>query len=205
MATRIYLVRHGETTWNRERRCQGVSDIPLSDTGIQQAECLSAALAHAPLSAVYASDLVRARHTAEIIAAPHKLPVSCDARLRELNQGRLEGSDLNNLLSEHPELLREWLKTPADVTMPGGESMRALQARASRALEEIIAHHQEQSVAVIAHNLCNLSLVCRLIGLDLNLFRSIRMDNASITEIECSARGAVLFRVNDIHHLGGRR
>ncbi|HWP33955.1 MAG TPA: histidine phosphatase family protein, partial [Thermodesulfobacteriota bacterium] len=72
---RLFLIRHGETSWNRRQRCQGVSDVPLSAAGRWQAAALAAVLAEEPLVAVYASPLVRARATAEAIAAPHRLPV----------------------------------------------------------------------------------------------------------------------------------
>jgi len=201
MATRIILIRHGETIWNRERRCQGSSDIPLSDIGQTQAEALAVALKNLPLAAVYSSDLVRARKTAEIVAAPHRLQVAQDARLRELNQGELEGDSLKDLLAGHPDLLKLWMNAPADVAMPGGESMRSLQARAVRAIDDIVRQHPDQTAAVVAHNLCNLAIVCHYLSLDLNRFRALRMDNASIAELEFSGRQTVLLRINDTHHL----
>lgn len=201
MSTRIFFIRHGETIWNQEKRSQGFTDIPLSQTGENQARALAQALKSPPLAAVYSSDLIRARRTAEIIAEPHRLQVRSDARFRELNQGEIEGQRLEDLLSGHPELLKQWMDAPAEVTMPGGESLRTLQARAGQAVEEIRRKHPDARVAVVAHNLCLLTVICQLIGLDLNLFRRLRLDNASISEFDFSARGPVLLRLNDIHHL----
>ena len=152
--SRIILVRHGETIWNREGRCQGASDIPLSEIGHEQAQALAAALSREVVHAVYSSDLVRARQTAEAIAARHRLPVLADARLRELNQGELEGQGLKEMLAGRPELLKQWLDQPADVCMPGGESMRAMQARSGRAVEEIAHRHPDQTCIIVGHGLC---------------------------------------------------
>jgi broad specificity phosphatase PhoE len=85
--TRIHLVRHGETEWNRELRWQGHSDPPLNERGRDQARSLAAALARRPFTAVYSSDLRRASETAEIVAAPLGLAVHVDSRLREIDVG----------------------------------------------------------------------------------------------------------------------
>jgi len=202
MPTKIILVRHGETVWNNERRSQGFSDIPLSPVGEEQAKDLAKALRKKRIDAVYSSDLIRSKKTADIIAAPHKIMAKMDVRLRELNQGELEGQKLETMLSEHPDLLKQWMDSPADVTMPGGESLTSLQARCWRAVEDIVGKHTDQTVVVVAHNLANLSIICRAIGLDLNRFRSLKMNNASISVIEFHpGRGPVLTRLNETGHL----
>ncbi len=201
MSTRIILIRHGETLWNIERRCQGFTDIGLSETGREQASRLAQALGHKPLSAVYSSDLIRAHNTAEMIAEPHRLIVRTDARLRELNQGACEGKTMEELLTDHTEMLRAWMDQPADVAMPDGESIRKLQARGWQAIEDIVAAHQQQMVVVLGHNLLNSSIICKVLGLDLNRFRSLRQNIASLNEIEFTPHGPVLIRLNDTHHL----
>jgi len=205
MGCRMLLIRHGETVWNQERRCQGFTDVPLSDRGDGQALALAQALKGARLAAVYTSDLVRARRTAEAIAEPHRILVNSDARLREMNQGTLEGQNLEGLLSGHPELLKKWMREPAEVEMPQGESMRGVQARAWQAVKDISARHGNDLVAVVSHNLCILSIICRAINLDLNNFRRLRMENASISEIEFGSHGPVLCRINDTAHLDNHR
>jgi phosphoserine phosphatase len=201
MTQKLILIRHGETLWNREGRCQGFSDIALNDAGEEQARALARALRDSPLAAVYASDLVRARKTAEIIAAPHRLPVAVDPRLRELNQGDMEGKSLTSLLTDFPDQLALWMRTPADVTMPHGESMRSLAQRVHAALDNIASLHPEHTVAIVSHNLALRTIICRAINLDLNHFRRFRLDNASISIIVSSAHGPVLESLNDVHHL----
>lgn len=203
MSTRVILIRHGETLWNRERRCQGFTDVPLSETGREQAERLSRALARESLAAVFSSDLIRARKTAEIIARPHQLPVLLDARLRELNQGVLEGQNMDGLLAHHAELLKTWMADPAHTQMPQGETLLQIQARGWAAIREIVDRHPEQTVAVVAHNLLNVAVICRVLDMDLNHFRRLKQHSSAINEIEFGLHGTTLIRLNDVHHLGG--
>lgn len=197
----LLLVRHGETLWNRERRFQGFSDTPLSERGLRQARALAKGLRDRPLAAVYASDLNRAKATAETIAREQGLEVRVDARLREMNQGRLEGKALEDLLREYPGLLERWLAEPGEVRMPGGESLRCAQERAWEVVQEIRAAFPEGTVVLVGHNLCLLTVICRAVGLDLNHFRRLRIENASITEILFSGTEPVLLRLNDTSHL----
>ena len=146
-----------------------------------------------------------AKRTAEIIAEPHRLLIRTDARLREMNQGSLEGKNLEGLLAGHPELLKKWMTAPAEVEMPEGESLRSVQARAWQAIKDITDRHPEELVAVVSHNLCILAIICKAIALDLNNFRRLRMDNASISEIAFGSHGPVLIRINDTAHLGNHR
>jgi len=205
MSSRVLLIRHGETIWNQERRCQGFTDVPLSERGAEQAKALALALKTLPLAAIYCSDLIRAKKTAEIIAEPHRILIRPEARLREMNQGVLEGQNLEGLLSGHPELLKKWMQEPAEVEMPEGESLRSVQARAWNALQDIVKRHPEETVAVISHNLACLGIICQAINLDLNHFRRLRIENASISELYFTSHGPVLIRLNDLNHLANHR
>ena len=91
LATRVFLVRHGETEWNAQRRIQGHTDTALSARGVAQAECVAGRLADEPVAAVYSSDLRRAFQTAEAIASRHGLRVVPEVGLREVSFGEWEG------------------------------------------------------------------------------------------------------------------
>lgn len=191
--------------WNREQRCQGFTDIELSDQGMEQAELVGSYLKKiAELNAVYSSDLARAKKTAELIAQKHGLELITDSRLRELNQGEMEGKNLAGMLEEQPDFLEKWLKAPADFVMPGGESLKQLQARAFRAYSEIVAKHRGQTVAIVGHNLCNTTILCKILDLHLDFFRRLKQSTAALNEIEYSPSGPVIIRLNDTHFLNSR-
>jgi broad specificity phosphatase PhoE len=199
---RMLLIRHGETAWNRESRPQGVSDVPLSEVGRRQAQALGRSLAREPLVAVYSSDLRRALETAAPVAARHGLSVQSDGRLREMDQGVFEGEPIERVRERYGDWLKTWTENPADVRMPGGETLGEVQARSWAALEDIQAAQQHGTVAVVAHNFTNLTILCTVLNLDLTHFRRLRLGVASVSVIEFG-RWPVVVTLNDTHHLHG--
>jgi 2,3-bisphosphoglycerate-dependent phosphoglycerate mutase len=134
--TTLLLVRHGETDWNADGRLQGQTDRPLSDFGRRQAQLLADELADEELEAIYSSDLVRARETAEIVADRLGLPVALDPDLREKDWGTWEG--LTAVERDRVEFV--------------GESTQAHQERILRALQRISERHPDGgSVLVVTH------------------------------------------------------
>src|SRR5712691_719537 len=123
MSLRIFLLRHGETDWNRERRHQGRTDTPLSEIGRTEAEAAARERKEHPIKAVYASPLRRARDTAAVIATSHGLEVERDEAFEELRFGRWEGLTLDESRAGDAELFEAWLKTPHLVAPPEGESL----------------------------------------------------------------------------------
>lgn len=137
--TTLLLARHGETDWNRELRIQGSSDIALNELGRDQARALAGELAAVELDAIYTSDLVRARETAEAVAAAHGLDVRVDPRLRERSFGSWEGLTREDI-AEFPEGSRH-----------DGESDDEVRARVLAAIEDIAAEHPGRQVLVVSH------------------------------------------------------
>lgn len=123
----IWWIRHGESTWNRENRWQGHSDIPLSQTGQEQAQRLARALQQQRFDLVFSSDLQRARQTAEI-ALPG-VEVVTDPRLREVHFGHFEGLTREEMSEEQRQELSRWLKDPFETAIPGGESLAQVYER----------------------------------------------------------------------------
>ena len=141
--TEILLARHGETDWNLESRVQGHTDRPLNATGVEQARALAELLATESLVAVYASDLVRAQHTAEIVARAHGLKVTVDPDLREKNFGSWEGLTDIEIEERFPDAIRgRW---------GDGEASEAVAARAVAAIDRIRALHPTGTVLVVSH------------------------------------------------------
>ena len=198
------MIRHGETLWNLEQRCQGFTDIELSDKGILQAERVAAYLAkNFRLQAIYSSDLARAKKTAEAIAQKQGLSVKTDQRLRELNQGEFEGQQLFVTLKDQPEVLEKWYKEPAEFLMPGGESLTQLQARTWPAFNEIVDKHQGENSVIVGHNLCITTILCKILNLHLNQFRRIKQSSAALNEVVFEPYGPQIVRLNDTHFLDG--
>lgn len=199
----LYLIRHGETDWNVERRCQGFSDSPLNETGHRQAEATARHLSNIDVEAIYSSSLGRAYEMAGIIARYHEVSVEGTDALRELNQGDFEGLTLSELVEKHADFLQQWFRDPADLKIPGGESMRQLQDRAWAELEKIVTRHDSGNIVVVSHNLCNTALLCRIMKLNLADFRRIQQDVASINMVEFGGRWPhpVVLRLNDTCHL----
>ena len=106
--TTLILVRHGETDWNRDGRWQGHADRSLNDRGREQSRALADALAGEDVAAVYASDLSRARETAEIVAARLGRPVGVDARLREVDVGGWSGLTMAEIEARFPMEVARW-------------------------------------------------------------------------------------------------
>lgn len=117
----IYLIRHGETLWNREGRYQGVADVPLTKKGIGQALAIAQALVSKPLRLILSSSLQRGKDTAAVIAKPHGLQVETRDELQEWNQGKLEGLTGAELLGQHQAYFERWRKNPATEAPPGEE------------------------------------------------------------------------------------
>lgn len=151
MPTDLILIRHGETDWNRELRFQGHIDVPLNDTGHEQARRLGLALAHAPVRHIVCSDLLRTQQTAAPAAQQLGLPVRTTVTLREQAFGVGEGLRAEEIREKHPEAWDGWLRFEADRSLPGGESTRQFHARVMQALADIAAQHVGEPVLVVTH------------------------------------------------------
>jgi broad specificity phosphatase PhoE len=149
--TTLILVRHGETDWNRDRRWQGHADAPLNDLGREQARTLADELAGEDVAAVYASDLSRARETAEIVAARLGREVAVDARLREVHVGSWSGLTMAEIEARYPDDVARWRGGDADHAFGDGETYASMGERVVAALEEIAARHAGEQVVVVLH------------------------------------------------------
>ena len=154
--TEFLVIRHGQTPWNVERRIQGWRDIELNDTGHQQALRLAQHLSHSksphvPVHAIYSSDLLRAKQTAQAVAQALGLPLALIEGIRERNYGILEGVVFNQMQDHHPELARVWQSRDPDGIIPQGETLRTFHARVTEALQRLASEHQNQRVVVVTH------------------------------------------------------
>ena len=177
-------MRHGATDWNLEHRCQGASDRDLSEVGLRQAEALAVLLRGEKIGAVYASDLKRARRTAEVIGQPHNLPVLIEKKIRELDHGKLEGLTFNEIKANYGDFLTRWRTEPAELQVPGGERLIDVAERAWSGLNQIVERHADaDNIVVVSHNFPIVGIVCRITGTHLNNYRDFHLDPCGISRL----------------------
>lgn len=200
MVRSVYLVRHGQTPWNKAGRYQGHTDIPLSPLGRRQALCLARRLARDPIDAVYSSDLTRAQATAAPLARRLDLPVRARSDLREMAYGDLEGLTAAQIEERFPGYFPAARQDPLGTTPPGGESYSTMYNRVLAAWEEIAGGPHDR-VLVVAHGGTLKALLCHLLAVDPRERWRFMLDNASITILHRRRSGFSLWRYNDTHHL----
>lgn len=196
---KLILIRHGETLWNREKRVQGISDIELSDRGIQQVEHLARSLKDEKIETIISSPLKRAYRTASAINQFHNVTIESERDLQELDQGDLEGMRFSELMKDHLLFLEKWLTDPASVVMPNGESLVELQKRAWGAIERII--QRSQDTLVVSHNFTIMSILCKFKNLELSRFREVHVDTASATVVMIENGAGQVTSLNNTEHL----
>lgn len=198
----LFLIRHGLTDWNRERVCQGQTDVPLNDEGRDQARKLGARLAKVNFDAAFSSDLSRAHETAQIALADRGLDITINPMLREMAFGEWEGQHLAELFTRLPEERAKWLEDPGAWQPPGGECLATVQERMSRCLDELWARSDEyERVVVFSHGFAILTYICAVIGTPLQRFRQLWMHSTGITELTHISGRIVVKRLNDHSHL----
>ncbi|MFP5597816.1 2,3-diphosphoglycerate-dependent phosphoglycerate mutase GpmB [Kluyvera sp. 142486] len=202
----VYLVRHGETQWNAERRIQGQSDSPLTAKGEQQAVQVGDRVRTYGITHVIASDLGRTRRTAEIIADACGCGVMFDARLRELDMGVLEQRHLDSLSAEEEAWRRLVVNGTPDGRIPEGESMQELSVRMRAALNACLDLPAGSRPLLVSHGIALGCLVGTILGLPAHAERRLRLRNCSISRVDYQeslwlAPGWVVETAGDISHL----
>jgi probable phosphoglycerate mutase len=199
---RLILVRHGETDSNRAGLALGRADVELNEHGRWQAQRLAISLKDEPIAAIYSSPLKRALATAEPIASSHGLAVQVDEGLIEMDIGETEGLTFRQVGERYPQFLRLWLGGQAAYeSMPGGERLLDVQERAWQAIERIRQRQEQGTVAVVTHNFVILTLLCRVLGLELADFRRLRHSVAAKSVLEMGRDRVIVISFNDTCHL----
>jgi len=200
---RIIAVRHGETDANTEGRYQGQNQTPLNETGRQQAQLLAGRLSGEGIRAILCSDLARAWQTAEPVANRLGLPVEPEPLLREIDVGRWEGLNYQEIQERFPDLAQEWDLHSVHAPMPGGESADDLARRVSDLLDRLRTLSDDHTVLLVTHGGWIQALLCLSLGVDLQRRYQFRVHNASVSAISYYGQFAMLELFNDCHHLGG--
>lgn len=184
---RLWIVRHGQTDWNTQQRFCGRSDIPLSAQGRVQATWLAEQLQNETIAALYASDLVRARETAEIIAQQRipAVPVRVSAAWRELDFGDWEGLTYAQITEQFKDQLG-FFTDPEHSSPPNGESQAHLQQRVKDALSAIVQSDVSPAgdMVLVSHGGPLRILLCSILGMPVQRQWRLRLDHGSLSAID---------------------
>ncbi len=194
----LHCVRHGESSYNAQRRIQGQSDPPLSSLGRLQAQALAESMTEVPIDAIYSSPLARARQTAEPTSRALGIEIEFDDRLMEIHAGVFQDMLWTEIETEHAEHARRWIAQEPDFVIPGGES-RAQLAERGRAVLESIRQSGFQHVAVFSHGGLLAAALKSLLEIPAHL-NPFSLMNASISRVRWANRFE-LHSLNQIEHL----
>jgi probable phosphoglycerate mutase len=201
--TSIYLVRHGQTAWNRGEIFRGRMDIPLDETGLKQAELAGGYFKGMEIHAIYSSPLARAWQTAEKIADFHSLKVRPLEGIIDMSFGDWEGRPHDEVKTMDPETYRQWRDEPHRARLPGGENLDEVRVRAVAAVEEVIRSNSGKTLVLVSHRVVNKVLICGVLGLDNSHFWQITQDTTAINLIQYRNGKYVLSLLNETCHLKG--
>jgi broad specificity phosphatase PhoE len=186
VTTELIVVRHGESTFNRDRRWQGQSqDALLSDLGWRQAACVADAVTGVAARALFSSDLTRSMQTAVPLAAATGLPIIPDVRLREIDAGRWTNRLTDEVLREEADRVAAWNQSPATTSLPDGEGLAQAQQRILAFVGAQVPPYEGQTVIVATHGAILQTLMAAAQGLSLEqLWLKTPVANGGIVRME---------------------
>lgn len=202
--TRLYLVRHGETEWNRASKVQGSTDIELSREGIKQARLLAEKLTGEDIDLIYSSSLKRALGTAEIAAGCLSRKIVKSEKYHEICLGPWEGMTINEIKEKYGEHFRIYREDPANFRLPGAETFIELAERTYNAILEIVNRHKGKNILLVSHGTAIKAAIIKILGIDIANYTKFRIDNASISIIgfiDDDPGKPVVLCLNDTSHL----
>ncbi len=184
MTALIYLLRHGASLWNRDKRITGQCDPPLAEEGHSQARNLAIALAEESLGAIFASHLTRSVATAAPLAELRGLAINQEAALNERHFGALEGRYRDPRDPEAAALWGALAQASADTAPPGGESFNTLLARVREAADRVFVAARHAPVVVVGHRHTNRALLCHWLGWSFEQARGAGMRHHFVYRLE---------------------
>ncbi len=203
-STRIILVRHGQTDGNAQGLLHGHTDLPLNETGKQQALLLANRIqADFAFDAVLTSTLKRAVMTAEPTGRAVGLQPETLPGLKEMDFGDFEGVSIQRMFDDYPDLAEQWAdRTNDSLAWPNGESRQSFKLRVLGAFTTIAESFDGKSVVVVSHNGVMGSFLAHALDTPSGSWDTYRLQNCSITELEVDRRGTTVVSYNDCGHLG---
>jgi broad specificity phosphatase PhoE len=199
--TSVYLVRHGQTAWNREEIFRGRTDISLNEVGFREAELVGEYLKGKDIHVIYSSPLLRARETARRIAQVFNLKVRPLEGIIDMSFGKWEGRPLKEVQIYDKELYLQWREKPHLVRLPEGETLDEVRVRAMAAIEGVIRYHHGMNIVLVSHRVINKVIICGVLGTDNSHFWQIGQDTAAINLIQFKEGKYILSLLNETCHL----
>jgi broad specificity phosphatase PhoE len=197
---RIFLARHGQSQFNLEQRISGQANTVLSAKGLEQADALADVLRDEPLTAVYASNLTRARQTAAPTARHHRLPIRLMRELSEIGLGILEGRHVDDRDEEASRLWARRNENRKDFMVTDGEAYPDFEARVLRGLDRILASSRG-AILIVGHRNTNEIILSRLLQLEPAADPELNVKNKYLYAITCGDRTNVkTIRLGGDHH-----
>lgn len=195
---RLYLIRHGEVERAADGRLLGRTDTPLSERGLEQSRQLAEVLSTSRLSAVYSSDLQRARMTAEVIAKRTNLKVQESSAWREIDMGEWESRTLTAVHEDTPAMVAQLFDDPASFQYPGGESFAAFIPRVQSALDQLLMNHGSGEIALVAHGGVCRTIIGNVLGMPTHNWLRLAQHYGCLNVIDWYGNNPVLRLLNGV-------
>ncbi len=197
---RLILVRHGQTALNEKKVFRGRLDIPLNETGIQQANAIAERLATFNVKSIYSSPLKRALETAQVIGRKLNIDTEIDDNLIDFDFGKWQGLTIEEAQKQFPEVYENWLRYPHEVKIPNGENLGLVRTRVSKVLNKL--HRDgEGDMVIVSHRVILKILICAALSLDNSYFWRIIQDVGAISILDNKDGQFSLSLLNDTCHL----
>jgi probable phosphoglycerate mutase len=196
----IIFLRHGQATNNTERILAGRTEgIPLTDTGIEQAQHTAELLKHMNISAIYSSPIQRAKHTAEIVAEHNSLDVTIDDRLIELDMGKFTGMPYDEIFNSHGNVFMKFYNGELEIAHNGVETFAEVKKRILGIVDHIIEKHPDENIVLVTHMDPIKAMLSTVVDLSpTNLFELI-IANASLNIFREKERKFSISGLNVMH------
>ncbi len=199
---KIIFVRHCETDWNKEERCQGVTDLELNPNGLAQAKKLGIYFKDKKVDYVFCSDLKRAKQTLNEINYDERFKVVYSKKLREMDQGEFEGLSLSYLRQKYANELRIWRENPENFRLPKGETLGEVRDRSLIYIKDTLKDLPPKSIVlIVTHNLVIASILCTVSNKELKFFADFTTESGSISEATFSNNDLTLDILDSVDHL----
>ena len=180
---KIYLVRHGETDANVEKKYCGQTDVDLNHKGLRDAASIAKVLKNITLDSIVSSDLKRTLKTAELINAYHHLDIELMPDFREINFGKFENLTFEEIGVQYPEEKEKMIKEKINYNFLEGESLKVLHKRVVQAFNRLLKEKENEDLLIVSHGGVIRMILTEILSGDINNYWSIEVDNTRISTI----------------------